>query len=120
MTKLRVGLLFGGRSGEHEVSISSARAIAKALSAEQNADKYEILPFYIQKDGNWLAGEAPQKVLLSGVPLLESQELTSEGQHLTTLLASGNLLPKSPKWIFGFPFSTDPTVKTVQFRGYSP
>jgi len=83
MTKLRVGLLFGGRSGEHEVSISSARAIAKALSAEQNADKYEILPFYIQKDGNWLAGEAPQKVLLSGIPLLESQESTSEGQDLT-------------------------------------
>ncbi|NDJ23296.1 D-alanine--D-alanine ligase [Nostoc sp. B(2019)] len=82
MTKLRVGLLFGGRSGEHEVSISSARAIAKALSAEQNAGKYEILPFYIQKDGHWLAGEAPQKVLGTGIPLLESQESTSEG-HLT-------------------------------------
>ncbi|MBW4689911.1 MAG: D-alanine--D-alanine ligase [Komarekiella atlantica HA4396-MV6] len=82
MTKLRVGLLFGGRSGEHEVSISSARAIAKALSAEQNAGKYEILPFYIQKDGYWLAGEAPQKVLGTGMPLLEFQESTSEG-HLT-------------------------------------
>ncbi|MBD6618321.1 D-alanine--D-alanine ligase [Komarekiella sp. 'clone 1'] len=81
MTKLRVGLLFGGRSGEHEVSISSARAIAKALSAEQNASKYEILPFYIQKDGHWLAGEAPQKVLGTGMPLLESQESISEG-HL--------------------------------------
>ncbi|WP_138498058.1 D-alanine--D-alanine ligase family protein [Nostoc sp. PA-18-2419] len=80
MTKLRVGLLFGGRSGEHEVSINSARAIAKALSAEQNASKYEILPFYIQKDGRWLAGEAPQKVLESGIPLLEAQESTSDGQ----------------------------------------
>ncbi|MDZ8107692.1 MAG: D-alanine--D-alanine ligase family protein [Nostoc sp. DedQUE12a] len=79
MTKLRVGLLFGGRSGEHEVSINSARAIAKALSAEENTSKYEILPFYIQKDGRWLAGEAPQKVLGSGVPLLESQESTSGG-----------------------------------------
>ncbi|OCQ95746.1 D-alanine--D-alanine ligase A [Nostoc sp. MBR 210] len=73
MTKLRVGLLFGGRSGEHEVSISSARAIAKALNAEQNANKYEILPFYIQKDGRWLAGDAPQQVLSSGKPLLESE-----------------------------------------------
>jgi D-alanine-D-alanine ligase len=36
MTKLRVGLLFGGRSGEHEVSIISARAIALALSLEEN------------------------------------------------------------------------------------
>lgn len=79
MTKVRVGLLFGGRSGEHEVSISSARAIAKALSAEQNTSKYEILPFYIQKNGGWLAGEAPQKVLGSGIPLLESQESTSGG-----------------------------------------
>ncbi|MBN4003825.1 D-alanine--D-alanine ligase family protein [Nostoc sp. LPT] len=79
MTKLRVGLLFGGRSGEHEVSINSARAIAKALSAEENASKYEILPFYIQKDGRWLAGEAPQKVLATGSPLLESAKSTSEG-----------------------------------------
>ncbi|MBD2356551.1 D-alanine--D-alanine ligase [Tolypothrix sp. FACHB-123] len=66
MTKLRVGLLFGGRSGEHEVSISSARAIAKALSAEQNASKYDILPFYIQKDGFWQSGEIAQQVLDSG------------------------------------------------------
>jgi D-alanine-D-alanine ligase len=69
MSKLRVGLLFGGRSGEHEVSISSARAIALALSAEENANKYEILPFYIQKDGRWLAGDVPQQVLTSGVAL---------------------------------------------------
>jgi D-alanine-D-alanine ligase len=85
MTKLCVGLLFGGRSGEHEVSISSARAIAKALSAEQNAEKYEILPFYIQKDGRWLAGEAPQKVLESGIPLLESQEESTSEERLSPL-----------------------------------
>ncbi|WP_107805941.1 D-alanine--D-alanine ligase family protein [Nodularia spumigena] len=75
MTKLRVGLLFGGRSGEHEVSISSARAIAKALSAEENASKYEILPFYIQKNGCWLAGEIPQQVLETGTPHLEDKNL---------------------------------------------
>ncbi|MBD2388019.1 D-alanine--D-alanine ligase family protein [Cylindrospermum sp. FACHB-282] len=69
MAKLRVGLLFGGRSGEHEVSISSARAIAFALSAEENADKYEIIPFYIQKDGFWQAGEVAQQVLDSGVAI---------------------------------------------------
>jgi D-alanine-D-alanine ligase len=81
MTKLRVGLLFGGCSGEHEVSISSARAIATALSAEENSHKYEILPFYIQKDGRWLAGEAPQQVLKSGVALLNSQNSTSPESH---------------------------------------
>ncbi|MBD2292884.1 D-alanine--D-alanine ligase [Anabaena sphaerica FACHB-251] len=67
MSKLRVGLLFGGRSGEHEVSIISARAIANALSAEENSHKYEILPFYIQKDGVWQAGKVAQEVLISGV-----------------------------------------------------
>ncbi|HAA30159.1 MAG TPA: D-alanine--D-alanine ligase, partial [Cyanobacteria bacterium UBA8553] len=66
MKKMRVGLLFGGCSGEHEVSISSARAIAKALSTGNNTDKYEVLPFYIQKDGRWLAGSVPQQVLESG------------------------------------------------------
>ena len=80
MTKLRVGLLFGGRSGEHEVSINSAQAIALALSAEENASKYEILPFYIQKDGCWLSGEVPQQVLKSGIPQLESQRQISPWQ----------------------------------------
>jgi D-alanine-D-alanine ligase len=68
MSKLRVGLLFGGRSGEHEVSIISARAIAQGLSLEENANKYALLPFYIQKDGVWQAGEVAQQVLTSGVP----------------------------------------------------
>lgn len=74
MAKLRVGLLFGGRSGEHEVSISSARAIANALSAGQNASKYELLPFYIQKDGHWLAGPVPQQILESGITALPSPQ----------------------------------------------
>ena len=69
MSKLRVGLLFGGRSGEHEISIKSARAIAGALSADENANKYEILPFYIQKDGFWQGTEVAQQVLASGVSL---------------------------------------------------
>ena len=69
MTKMRIGLLFGGRSGEHEVSISSARAIARALASDENATKYEVLPFYIQKDGRWLSGTLPQQVLSTGKPL---------------------------------------------------
>src|SRR6478672_788574 len=80
MEKLRVGLLFGGRSGEHEVSISSARAIATALTLGQNADKYEVLPFYIQKDGRWQAEEVAQQVLASGLPL-PSESATSKNQN---------------------------------------
>lgn len=78
MNKLRVGLLFGGRSGEHEVSIISARAIAQGLKLEENANKYEILPFYIQKDGVWQSGVIAQQVLESGVP----QEILSTTPNL--------------------------------------
>ncbi len=63
MAKLRVGLLFGGRSGEHEVSISSARAIASALTTPPNSDTYILKPFYIQRDGFWLSGDVPQQIL---------------------------------------------------------
>lgn len=68
MAKLRVGLLFGGCSGEHEVSIHSARAIAQALHTAPNPDKYELWPFYIQKDGCWRAGDIAQQVLRTGQP----------------------------------------------------
>jgi D-alanine-D-alanine ligase len=74
MTKVRVGLLFGGYSGEHEVSISSARAIAQALSLGENSSKYELQPFYIQKDGQWQAGNLAQQVLSSGQALQLSEE----------------------------------------------
>ncbi|MGD2183636.1 D-alanine--D-alanine ligase family protein [Lusitaniella coriacea] len=69
MKKTRVGLLFGGRSGEHEVSISSACAIARALDSAENREKYDILPFYIGKDGVWRGDAIARQVLESGTPL---------------------------------------------------
>lgn len=66
MTKLKVGLLFGGRSGEHEVSIASARSIAQALSDPANAEKYDLMPFYIQKNGEWRSSDVARSVLQSG------------------------------------------------------
>ncbi|WNZ21685.1 D-alanine--D-alanine ligase [Leptolyngbya sp. NK1-12] len=65
---LRVGVLFGGCSGEHEVSICSAQAITQALLDAANQGKYEVVPFYIQKNGLWQTGELAQTVLESGVP----------------------------------------------------
>lgn len=53
MAKLRVGLIFGGRSGEHEVSIVSARSIFRAIDKE----KYEVVPLAITKAGEWLSPE---------------------------------------------------------------
>jgi D-alanine-D-alanine ligase len=58
--KLRVGVIFGGRSGEHEVSVASARAVMDAL----DASKYDIVPIGITREGRWLAGADPH--LLTG------------------------------------------------------
>ncbi len=69
MNQLRVGLLFGGRSGEHEVSIRSAAAAARALQAGPNRDRYRVLPFYLQKDGLWQGPAIAQAVLDRGQPL---------------------------------------------------
>lgn len=74
MTKLQIGLLFGGRSGEHEVSIRSAQAIAKALTAPENQSKYEVIPFYIQKTGVWTSSEIAQKILETGEVFGESEK----------------------------------------------
>ena len=57
--RLRVGVLFGGRSGEHEVSLISAASVIQALDPE----KYEPVPIGITKDGRWLAGTAAHKML---------------------------------------------------------
>ncbi|PPS42669.1 D-alanine--D-alanine ligase family protein [Chroococcidiopsis sp. TS-821] len=92
MKKLRVGLLFGGRSGEHEVSISSARAIAQAIVSDPNRQKYELLPFYIQKDGCWLFGEHAQQVLASGTPL----QINEPKAHLSIDNQTSLPIPASP------------------------
>ncbi|MGB3308893.1 MAG: D-alanine--D-alanine ligase family protein [Nodosilinea sp.] len=72
MAAVTVGLVFGGCSGEHEVSIRSAVAIAHALASGPNADKYTVLPVYIGKDGVWQAGPEAEAVLTAGVPPQES------------------------------------------------
>ena len=56
---LRVGILFGGRSGEHEVSLASAASVIRGL----DPDKYEAVPIGISKEGHWLIGSAAQKML---------------------------------------------------------
>ena len=59
--KLRVGILFGGRSGEHEVSLLSAASILNAI----DRTKYEVIPIGITKQGQWLTSTKGQH-LLSG------------------------------------------------------
>ncbi len=67
--KLRVAVLFGGQSGEHEVSLVSAQGIMKAMDEE----RYEVIPVGITKDGRWLTGGEPMELLQSGGPSAAGQ-----------------------------------------------
>src|SRR2546425_10138091 len=60
-TKLRIGVIFGGRSGEHEVSVRSARSVIDAI----DKSKYEVVPIAITKEGNWLAPPVAAELLPS-------------------------------------------------------
>jgi D-alanine-D-alanine ligase len=60
--KLRIGIIFGGRSGEHEVSLVSAESIIKCL----DKSKYEVVPIGITKKGKWLTSGNPIKILKAG------------------------------------------------------
>jgi D-alanine-D-alanine ligase len=57
--RLRICILFGGRSGEHEVSLASAASVIRGL----DPDKYEAVPIGITKEGHWLIGAGAQKML---------------------------------------------------------
>ncbi len=70
--KIKVGILFGGRSAEHEVSLVSAASIIKALDKE----KYEVLPIGISKEGRWLS--APNSLQL----LKEHSSIESLPEHV--------------------------------------
>src|SRR5438105_5035842 len=70
--KLRVGVIYGGRSGEHEVSVASAASIFKHL----DRSRYEPIPIRIEKDGRWtLADKAPASV--SAADVIEHARLES-------------------------------------------
>src|SRR4030042_2969918 len=58
MKKIRVGVIFGGRSGEHEVSVISARSVIDAI----DKTKYDVTPIFINKKGQWLLGAQPKSV----------------------------------------------------------
>src|SRR5271165_1335913 len=59
MKKLRVGILFGGRSGEHEISLLSAASVFKAI----DKSKYEVVPIGITKEGRWVTAADAARLL---------------------------------------------------------
>src|SRR5580693_1050334 len=74
--RLRIGVLFGGRSGEHEVSLASAASVIRGLDPA----KYEPVPIAITKEGHWRIGVGAQKmlpeVLRGGDPVMMTADPT--------------------------------------------
>jgi D-alanine-D-alanine ligase len=113
MKKLRVGILFGGRSGEHEISLLSAASVFNAI----DKSKYEVVPIGITKEGRWVtAGDAQR--LLTGEPAgggaRSTQHLRAGDPETTSsaaILAVGEavIVPPEPQKPGGSmsPFQTD-------------
>src|SRR5271167_1006867 len=109
MKKLRVGILFGGRSGEHEVSLLSAASVLNAI----DKDKYDVVPIGITKDGRWLTAEHAEN-LLQGKLVLESRQLRAGDPETTpaaAVLARGEAVVVPPEPVHRqsglVPFQTD-------------
>jgi D-alanine-D-alanine ligase len=109
MNKLRIGVLFGGRSGEHEVSLLSAASVLNAIDKE----KYEVVPIGITKDGRWLTSESAQN-LLTGKLVLEPRHLRAgdpQNTESAAVLARGEAVVVPPEPVNRqsglMPFQTD-------------
>lgn len=89
MRKIRVGVIFGGRSGEHEVSLMSARSVMDALDKE----KYDVVPIGITRQGRWVTTGDPWQTLQAMLHEARDSGLdaASEGQGIS--LAIRELLP---------------------------
>jgi len=82
----RVAVVFGGRSGEHEVSILSAASVFQAA----NKELYELVPVGITKEGRWYVGGDPMAIITDGrMRLTESIPTTGESQPGTLLPQPG-------------------------------
>src|SRR5271170_4041856 len=82
MPKLRVGVLFGGRSGEHEVSLLSAASVLKAIDPK----KYEITPIGITRQGRWVTSTDATR-LLAGESASNPRALRAGDPETTTSAA---------------------------------
>jgi D-alanine-D-alanine ligase len=112
MQKLRVGILFGGRSGEHEVSLLSAASVLNAI----NKEKYEVVPIGITKDGRWLTAEHAEN-LLQGRHVPEPRHLRAGDPETTpaaAVLAQGESVVVPPEPVHRHsglvPFQTDASL----------
>lgn len=76
--KLNIGVIFGGKSGEHEVSLMSAASVMRAMDKE----KYNIIPIGITKEGSWMLYNGPIEKIESGEwEAISNQSLLEDPQH---------------------------------------
>src|SRR5215467_10276854 len=114
MAKLRVGILFGGRSGEHEVSLLSAASVFKAI----DKNKFDVVPIGITKEGRWVTASDAER-LLQGKPL-EERHLRAGDPDTTpgaAVLEKGEavIVPPEPKSAMA-PFQTDAPTRRASDR----
>src|SRR3989344_773081 len=84
--KLKIGVLFGGKSAEHEISLLSARNVINALDKK----KYEVIPIGISKEGKWILGSVSNYLLNSDNPKL-IKLYDSKKEVALTIQSSGSL-----------------------------
>jgi D-alanine-D-alanine ligase len=83
--KLRIGIVFGGRSGEHEVSVASARSIMAAI----DRSRYEVVPVAIARSGQWLAGVGPQALAAPNEALAVTEDASPAAEAGTAIEIAG-------------------------------
>ena len=82
---MRIMVIFGGRSGEHEVSLASARAVVETL---REGGRYEVLPVGITREGRWVSSGDPMRELESRARELAGSYPTSYSKSVTEQLAA--------------------------------
>jgi len=106
MKKLRVGILFGGRSGEHEVSLLSAASVSNAI----DRDKYEVIPIGITKEGQWVTAGDATRLLEGKAAHTDLRAGDPEATPGAAILAKGKavIVPPEPQKHGSLtPFETD-------------
>ncbi len=113
MQKLRSAVLFGGRSGEHEVSLRSAVSVMAAMDKE----KYEIVPIGISKSGQWWAGHEVMPAFEAGVEKGDRVALLPEATSGELLFLAGDSIYRRQKLDVVFPVLHGPYGEDGTIQG---